>query len=120
MNVTIQLDAASVRQFARNLDLAAKEIERGMAKAINRTAFEILEAERTAARAAFPTASDRGREFLSGRESFRFEHASPGKLEAPIYPNPLGASGKRRSRNSPATRSYCPPWRNSCRDCAQS
>ena len=45
MNVTIQLDAASVRQFARNLDLAAKEIERAMAKAINRTAFEILEAE---------------------------------------------------------------------------
>jgi len=48
MKVTIQLDAASVRQFARNLDLAAKEIERGMAKAINRTAFEILEAERAA------------------------------------------------------------------------
>ena len=54
MNVTITLDAASVRQFARNLDLAAKEIERGMAKAINRTAFEILEAERNPARAAFP------------------------------------------------------------------
>ena len=90
MNVTIKLDAASVRQFARNLDLAAKQIETAMAKAINRTAFEVLEAERKAARAAFPTASDRGREFLSARGSFRFEQARPGKLEALIYPNPVG------------------------------
>jgi len=76
MNVTIQLDAASVRQFARNLGLAAKEIERAMAKAINRTAFEILEAERSAARGAFPTASQRGREFLSGRLPQR-NHGNP-------------------------------------------
>ena len=101
MNVTIQLDAASVRQFARNLDLAAKEIERGMAKAINRTAFEILEAERSASRAAFPTASNRGRDFLSGRGSFRFEAATPSKLSALIYPNPVGRAAGASSGGVP-------------------
>ena len=101
MKVTIQLDAGSVRQFTRNLDLAAREIERGMAKAINRTAFEILEAERSAARAAFPTASQRGREFLSGRGSFRFEQATPAKLFATIYPNPVGRAAGASSGGMP-------------------
>jgi hypothetical protein len=101
VNVTIQLDAASVRQFAHNLGLAAKEIERAMAKAINRTAFEILEAERAASRAAFPTASDRGREFLSGRGSFRFEQATPSNLSALIYPNPVGRAAGATSGGVP-------------------
>jgi|SRR5688572_7356987 len=101
MTVTIQLDDASVRQVARNLDLAAKEIERALAKAINRTAFEILEAERAAAREAFPTASDRGREFLSGRGSFRFEQATPASLTAKIYPNPVGRAAGATSGGVP-------------------
>lgn len=101
MNVTIQLDPASVREFARNLDLAGRQIQAGLVKALNRTAFEVLEAERAAAREAFPTASDRGREFLSGRGSFRFEQATTSRPEVRIYPNPVGRAAGATSGGVP-------------------
>jgi hypothetical protein len=99
--ITIHLDPSSVRQVARNLDLAARQIETAMVKALNRTAFEVLEAERAASREAFPTASNRGRDFLSGKGSFRFQAATVSNPTVTIIPNPVGRAAGATSGGVP-------------------
>jgi hypothetical protein len=84
VNVTITLDTTAFRRdLARASDAIVRRV---MPKAINRTAFEILDAERTEAAHSFMFAGPATRTYLAGRGSFRFDGATADKLEARITP----------------------------------
>jgi hypothetical protein len=82
--ITVELDT---RAFAASLRLTEQRMNQAMAKALNRTAFEVLEAERAEAARAFHKASGRGLQLLAGKGSFRFDAATPSNLVATVRPN---------------------------------
>lgn len=88
--VTLRLDASSFLRNARRL--TDQQLERAMAKALNRTAFEVQDAERREVLSTFAFASSQTRQFLAGRpqgqrgKSFVFDRAKPGKLQVELYP----------------------------------
>lgn len=94
MAIAVQVDSTSLRRALRRL--SDTEGPRLLARALNRVAFDVLEAEQAEARRSFPDASSRGQGFLAGRGSFRFNAARPDRLEAQVFPNP--ATGRRRGR----------------------
>ncbi len=57
-----------------------------MATALNKTAFEILDAEKAHAKHVFTFAGPQTEQFIAGRGSFVFEGATPEKLEVAIQP----------------------------------
>ena len=83
--IRLELDTAA---FARTLKLAESALNRALAKAITRTAFEVRDAEAAEAGRVFEFAGPSTREFLSGRRAFRIEGARPDRLEASIFPAP--------------------------------
>jgi hypothetical protein len=86
VQTTIRLDTA---EFRRDLARASDAVvNRVMPKAINRTAFEILDAEKAEAARSLKFAGASTRTYLSGRGSFRFDGARAGHLEARITPRP--------------------------------
>jgi hypothetical protein len=84
MNVTATFDD---RELLANLRSLGPDMARVMSNAINRAAFEVINAEQTEARRAFRKATPRGLQLVGGRGSFRFDKATPGNLTALIRPN---------------------------------
>jgi len=84
MAVSIELDT---REFEQNIRrLKDHEIGRVMSKALNRTAFEIIDAEKAEVQKTFDFAGGQTRQFLSGSGSFFFDKARPEKLDVTIQP----------------------------------
>ena len=83
-SITLGLDSEVFRRNIRRL--TDVEVGKAMALALNKTAFEILEAEKLAVKMSFPSATPRGVGFLSGRGSFVFDAAAPVSLNVFIYP----------------------------------
>lgn len=87
--VSIRFDT---RAFERDIRrLADVDVKRVMAKALNRTAFEMREAEATEARTSFQFAGSQTREFIASPKTFVFDGATPEKLEVRLYPRPAVA-----------------------------
>ncbi|MFZ2804319.1 MAG: hypothetical protein WA001_03775 [Patescibacteria group bacterium] len=84
MNITVAIDDRELQAKLRSLGPA---LDRAMAKAINRTAFEVIQEEQQEAIRAFRKATPRGKQLVSGKGSFRFDAATPTKLEAFVRPN---------------------------------
>ncbi len=84
--VTLTLDDRELRRNLRTL--SDREAPQAIARALNKTAFEVLEAEKSHVAGAFTFAGAGTRRFLSGRGSFRFRAASTERLEARIFPAP--------------------------------
>ncbi|MGH0031724.1 MAG: hypothetical protein ACQGVC_18195 [Myxococcota bacterium] len=82
--IRIHLDARGFRRdLARVSDIVA---DRVAVKALNRTAFEVLDAEKAEAARALDFHSPATRRHLAGRGSFRFDKAIPGSLRVRIMP----------------------------------
>lgn len=75
------------RQVQRNLKRVANDSPRVMAEALNKTAFEILEAEKTHVGSIFNFEGREGtRRFLSGPGSFFFRKATAARMAVTIMP----------------------------------
>ena len=83
--VRLELDTAA---FLRSLKLTEAEVQRAMAKALTRTAFEVRDAEAAEVGRVFEFAGASTREFLAGRRAFRIQGATERRLEASIFPAP--------------------------------
>lgn len=82
--VTLEIDD---RELRRNLRLLGDHvIGRTMAAALNRTAFEVLDAEKSEVKQTFQFASGRTRDFLAGKGAFQFKRATANRLEVDISP----------------------------------
>lgn len=88
--ISLRLDDREVRRNLRKL--SRSEMPRAMADALNKTSFEILDAEKAHAARVFE--GPQTERFLAGRGSFRFNKASAGKLQTEIFPTP-GPDGRR-------------------------
>lgn len=84
-SIRLELDLLS---FLRALKLTEAEVDRAMAKALTRTAFEIRDAEGREVGSVFGFAGASTREFLAGRRAFRVQGATERRLEASIFPAP--------------------------------
>jgi hypothetical protein len=85
----ITLKFKNSAQFRRDFrSVTARQVPQALAAGLNKTALDVLDAEKAAARAAFPKASAKGEKFLGGEGSFRFFGATPKKLRVEIFPNP--------------------------------
>lgn len=75
------------REFARQIrHFSDVEVKRAMAVALNKVAFEILEAEKQEVKRIFKFAGPTTENFLAGRGSFVFDGARPDKLVVTIRP----------------------------------
>jgi hypothetical protein len=83
-SITLRLDDREVRRNLRKL--TEKELPKALAKALNRTAFEVLDAEKKEVKSIFDFAGPSTERFLSGKGSFRFDKATPSKLDVAISP----------------------------------
>jgi hypothetical protein len=87
--ITVELDT---RAFAASLRLTEQQVNAAMAKALRRTGFEIRDAEAARVGSIFKFAGPNTRAFLTrssgSGQAFRFEHATPSKLEESIFPAP--------------------------------
>lgn len=84
VQIQVRIDDRDVR---RGLAALGPRMGAALAKALNRTAFDVLDAERAEAQRAFPKASLRGKQLVSGRGSFRFDAARANALAVHIRPN---------------------------------
>ena len=87
--VRLELDTAA---FLRSLKLTEAEVQRAMAKALTRTAFEVRDAEAREVGSVFEFAGAATRGFLTRASgagaAFRVDGAKPNRLEASIFPAP--------------------------------
>jgi hypothetical protein len=86
MQISVRVDDRDLQRKIRTL--TESQLGRSMSKAINRTAFEVIEEEKNEARRVFGKASRRGQQLLYGKGSFVFDPATPAKLNATVHPNP--------------------------------
>lgn len=84
--ISLRLDDRELRRNIRRL--SDTEARRVMADALNKTSFEVLDAEKAEVRRVFEFAGASTERFLSGRGSFRFDGARPERLESHIMPAP--------------------------------
>jgi len=84
--ITLSLDSKVFRQNLKRLNDV--EVGRAMASALNKTAFEVLDAEKAEASRVFRFAGASTERFLSGRGSFGFKGAKPDHLVVEISPKP--------------------------------
>ena len=88
----ISLDTREVEAGLRAIGPAAKA---ALAKALNRTAFEVIEAEKSEAGRVFSKSSPRGRQFFAGRGSYVFPRpATADRLEVTVVPRPSTRSAQ--------------------------
>lgn len=89
MTIEIQLDTVS---FFRSLGLTAAEMDRAAARAINKTIFEMRDAEAARVGSVFKFAGEATKGFLTrtsgSGQAFRFSLATPERLEASLFPAP--------------------------------
>jgi len=81
MDVRVSIDSREVRGA---IELLRREAPRAFADALNRTAFEILDAEAIEIKGAFPLMGPRAAQFLS--RSFMFDKATPESLRVTVHP----------------------------------
>lgn len=94
IRVGISLDDRELRRAARRL--TGPEGKKAFAEGLNKTAFEVLDALKAHSAQVFSHAQDRGKRFLSGSGSFRFDAAKPEELQSVIYPNVTSGKHPRR------------------------
>jgi hypothetical protein len=83
MDVRISIDSREVRGA---IELLRREAPSAFADALNRTAFEILDAEAIEVKGSFPFMGQSAASFLS--RSFVFDKATPDNLRVRIHPKP--------------------------------
>lgn len=84
MDIAVSLDSSEVQRNIRRL--TDREVGRAMASAINKTMFDMLDAEKLHVASRFNFAGPQTQRFLSGPGSFRFDRATPTTLLATLYP----------------------------------
>lgn len=82
--IRLSIDDRDLRRSFRRL--ADREMPRVAAAALNKTAFDVLDAEKAHAKSVFEFAGSATERFLSGAGSFGFEKATPSKLVVSIGP----------------------------------
>ena len=83
MQIQVRIDD---REIQRSLQRIGPAMGGVLAQSLNRTAFELLDAERAGVEQSFEFAGASTRAFMAGRGSFRFDAARPTKLEVRLYP----------------------------------
>jgi hypothetical protein len=96
LHITLKLDSAEFRKNIRRL--TDREVNLVMAKAINRTAFEVLDSEKEHAGSVFKLGGAGPRRYFAGKGAFVFDKARAVKLEATIKPGRGGKDPERRER----------------------
>ena len=80
--ITLRLDDSEVRRVLRRL--RDREVGRVAAEALNKTSFDMRDAEGAEVGSSFEFAGSATRKFLTG--GFRFDKATASKLQTKLYP----------------------------------